>query len=330
VTQFRSTEEWDDFLADHPNAHLLQTAAWGELKASFGWRVARLASRGAGAQILFRRLPFGPSLAYIPKGPLGRWLPDLLPDIEEACRQHGAFVLKVEPDDEGRSKWVEDLSEYGFQPSKHAIQPRQTIVVDLEAAEDEILARMHKKTRYNIRLAARKEVLVRPWTDIDGFGQMMEVTGERDSFGVHSTDYYRRAYELFSPRGECELFVAEYRGRPLGAVMVFAHGERAWYLYGASNNLERNRMPNYLLQWEAMRWARSKGCTSYDMWGIPDADPETLESEFPSRSNGLWGVYRFKRGFGGRPVHSTGIWDRPFSAVLHGIYRFLTSILRNS
>jgi Uncharacterized protein involved in methicillin resistance len=84
------------------------------------------------------------------------------------------------------------------------------------------------------------------------------------------------------------------------SVPVFARGRRAWYVYGASNDQERNRMPTYLLQWEAMRWARARGAEEYDLWGVPDADEETLEAHFTERSDGLWGVYRFKRGFGGQ------------------------------
>ncbi len=179
-----------------------------------------------------------------------------------------------------------------------------------------MLARMHQKTRYNIRLAERKQVTVRPWDDLPAFGAMMQTTAARDQFGVHTPAYYARAYELCStPLQECELLVAEFEGRPLAALMVFAHGPRAWYLYGASTDDERNRMPTYLLQWEAMRWARRRGCRSYDLWGVPDAERETLEAQFETRGDGLWGVYRFKRGFGGELTRSIGAWDYPAAAA---------------
>jgi lipid II:glycine glycyltransferase (peptidoglycan interpeptide bridge formation enzyme) len=157
---------------------------------------------------------------------------------------------------------------------------------------------MKQKTRYNIRLAQKKGVTVFPTNDLDTFHQLMQVTGQRDAFGVHSLDYYRRAYDLFHPRGECELFLAKLEGEALGGLMVFARGERAWYFYGASSDRRREVMPTYLLQWEAMRWARSRGCTSYDLWGVPDTDEQALEAQFTERADGLWGVYRFKRGLG--------------------------------
>jgi lipid II:glycine glycyltransferase (peptidoglycan interpeptide bridge formation enzyme) len=180
---------------------------------------------------------------------------------------------------------------------------------------------MKQKTRYNIRLAVKRGVIVRPCADLGLFSQLMVETGQRDRFGVHSPDYYRQAYELFNPRGECELLLAEIEGNPLAALMVFAHGPRAWYFYGASSNVQRDHMPTYLLQWEAMRWARQRGCREYDLWGVPDAGEEELEAGFTSRSNGLWGVYRFKRGFGGTLRRSAGPWDRVYNPLLYRLYR---------
>ncbi len=121
-----------------------------------------------------------------------------------------------------------------------------------------------------------------------------------------------------------ELLAAEYEGKPLAALMVFARGKRAWYMYGASTNEERNRMPTYLLQWEAMRWARAKGCTEYDLWGVPDADEGTLEAHFMSRHDGLWGVYRFKRCFGGEIRRAAQAVDRVYKPFLYALYRTAT------
>jgi lipid II:glycine glycyltransferase (peptidoglycan interpeptide bridge formation enzyme) len=180
---------------------------------------------------------------------------------------------------------------------------------------------MKQKTRYNIRLAQKKGVTVFPANDLDTFHQMMQVTAQRDAFGVHSLDYYRRAYDLFHPRGECELFLAMLEGEALGGLMVFARGERAWYFYGASSDRRREVMPTYLLQWEAIRWARGRGCTSYDLWGVPDADEQALEAQFTKRADGLWGVFRFKRGFGGELRRAQGPWDRVYRPVWYSLYR---------
>lgn len=323
-----SLAQWEAFLAGQPEAHLLQTAAWGELKSAFGWKVRRIQEADRGAQILFRSFPLGFSLAYIPKGPMGPWLPSLLPALDELCRAQRAFALKIEPDEEQNPETAQLLRQHGFSPSGHCIQPRRTLIIDLHGTEEQILARMHQKTRYNIRLAARKDLHIRPWKDLDAFGAMMLETAKRDSFGVHTLAYYRRAYELMQPLGAAELLVAEFEREPLAALMVFSQGKRAWYLYGASTDKERNRMPTYLLQWEAMRWARQTGCTEYDLWGIPDFEPQELERDFAARKDGLWGVYRFKRGFGGRMVRSIGAWDRPYHRPCYRFYRWATALLR--
>jgi peptidoglycan pentaglycine glycine transferase (the first glycine) len=291
----------------------------------------------AGAQILFRRLPLGFPFAYIPKGPvlpagasstptgLGNSIPDLWREVDQVCQQQRAVFCKVEPD-AWESGAVQDTRETGlyegFLLSRHSIQPPRTLVVDISGEEDQVLYRMKQKTRYNIKLALKKGVVVHPSDDLDSFYRLMQMTAGREQFGVHSLAYYRRAYELFYPRGLCELLVAEYQGQPLAALIVFAHGSRAWYFYGASASDHRDRMPTYLLQWEAMRWARSRGCTEYDLWGVPDEEEDILEKEFTTRQDGLWGVYRFKRGFGGLLRRAAGPWDRVYRAPLYNFYQW--------
>ncbi|MEW6028715.1 MAG: lipid II:glycine glycyltransferase FemX [Chloroflexota bacterium] len=320
-----SFAEWQSFVKVHPDLHLLQTAEWGELKSAFGWEPVRVIAGELGAQILFRKLPFGLTIGYIPKTDSGQWTRDsnIWREIDMACKKRRAVFCKLELD-----MWESSLTPrpspggrgVGVRVSPHNIQPPRTLIVDLRGTEDDILARMKQKTRYNIRLAEKKGVTVRAWDDLPAFHKMMLVTGGRDNFGVHSLEYYRRAYELFHPTDMCELLAAEYESKPLAALMVFAHGQRAWYVYGASNDEERNRMPTYLLQWEAMRWARSKGAEEYDLWGVPDEEEEVLEANFESRRDGLWGVYRFKRGFGGDLKRAIHAHDRVYMPWLYRLY----------
>jgi len=317
-----SLKEWNHFLEGHPHAHILQTGEWGELKAGFGWDAVRIVTGDLGAQILFRKLPLGFTIAYVPKPVFSNQFSVISDqfwgEVDSVCKKRRAVFLKIESDfweDQKPETWNLKL-----ETSPHNIQPPRTIVVDLKGTEDEILARMKQKTRYNIRLAEKKGVTVRTWDDIPAFHAMMLVTGGRDGFGVHSLDYYRRAYELFHPTGMAELLVAEFEGKPLAALMVFARGRRAWYMYGASTDEERNRMPAYLLQWEAMKWARAKGAAEYDLWGVPDEDEATLEANFETRHDGLWGVYRFKRGFGGELKRSQQAVDRVYNPLLYKLY----------
>ncbi len=327
-----SATAWEAFLERFPRAHLLQSAAWGELKAAFGWQAARLICESPqgqmGAQLLFRPLPLGMSLAYLPKGPIGEgedWESShwrrFWHEVDELCRARRAIFLKVEPDIWQVADDQAPSPPAGFRASEHAVQPPRTLLVDLNGSEEALLGRMKQKTRYNIRLAQKRGVVVSPSADLALFYHLMVATGQRDGFGVHRAEYYQKAYDLFHPRGDCELFVAEYEGQPIGALMAFARGERAWYFYGASADVHREVMAPYLLQWEAMRWARRRGCLTYDLWGVPDEPLAVLEAQFAERRDGLWGVYRFKRGFGGRLVRALGPWDRVYRPALYALYR---------
>jgi peptidoglycan pentaglycine glycine transferase (the first glycine) len=335
-------EAWDRLAATHSHGHILQTSPWGALKSQFGWNDARLAlSRDdelvAGAQVLVRRLPGGLGcLAYVPKGPLVDWTDEeqtqaTLLALDRAARAQGAMTLIIEPDLLDESAHHERLRSLGFRPSFFdGIQPRRTLVVDISPDEDTVLRAMKSKTRYNVRLAARKGVTVREAgeADLPAFHALTVATAARDRFGVHSPAYYEAAYRLFVPRGWARLLLAEVEKEPVAAVMVFALPPRAWYFYGASGDTYREKMPTYLLQWEAMRWARSRACTTYDLWGIPDEGEATLEAEFTQRRDGLWGVYRFKRGFGGRLVRSVGAWDRVYAPARYRLYRWVLTARR--
>jgi peptidoglycan pentaglycine glycine transferase (the first glycine) len=321
-----SLSDWNRFLSTYPNAHLLQTGEWGELKSSFGWKPIRIVNGNCGVQILYRKLPLGFTIGYIPKANLDQ---SLWQEIDQVCKQSRAIFLKLESDLwEGNERIGDSLiSNYGgaspwdkLRISPHNIQPPRTIILDIQGSEDEIMARMKQKTRYNIRLAEKKGVTVRAWDDIASFHKMMLLTGGRDGFGVHSLEYYKRAYELLYPKQMGELLVAENGGQPLAALFVARNGNRAYYLYGASTDEERNRMPTYLLQWEAMKWAKAHGCEEYDLWGVPDQEEEILEANFETRHDGLWGVYRFKRGFGGELRRAVQAMDRVYNPLLYWAY----------
>lgn len=319
--------DWSEFLTRCDEAHILQTPAWGELKGSFGWTPGWLVQGGVGAQVLFQDLPLGYKVAYIPRGPISPdgslvnhpdWI-DFQDELDQYCRENRAVFLKVEPDG-----WQDEVSQFpGFQSSGHSIQPPRTLVIDLEEPEDQILLNMKSKTRYNIRLAGRKGVIVRATSveDVSIFNHMLAATSERADFGIHPPAYYETAHRLFVPRDWARLLLAEVEGEAVAGLMVFALPPRSWYFYGASIDAHRDKMPTYLLQWEAMRWAKSIGCTTYDLWGVPDEDRQTLEDQFTERSDGLWGVYRFKRGFGGDLVRNAGTWDRVHAPLRYKLYR---------
>jgi len=329
---------WNAYVAGHSAGNLLQTSQWGALKSEFGWdwdlvTVGDPEMPQAGAMVLYRPLPLKlGTIAYVPRGPLVDWedmalVRELLDRVHRVVRRRRAWACWLEPEALDGTQAVATLVALAYRPSSRTIQPRSTILVDLAPDEDDILKAMKSKTRYNIRLAARKGVTVRMGTvdDIDVFYALMTETGERDEFGVHTAAYYKRSFELFDARGQVGLFLAEYEGEPLAGILAFVVGKKAWYISGASSNRHRNLMPAYAVQWAAMQWAKSLGCRVYDLWGIPDADKATLEAEFTERSDELWGVYRFKRGFGGQVVRYVGLWERALTPLYPLAARFYNS-----
>ena len=328
-----SPEQWNAFIDSRPSGHILQTSAWGELKAQFGWTADRIAVMrdgqiAAGALVLFRSLPMRlGTLAYIPKGPVLDFDDEvlsleLLGGFDRLMRRHRSILLKIEPDRLAELAFSVRLAHFGFRPSPQTVQPPRTITINIACHDDDILAAMHPKTRYNIRLSARKDVVVREAneSDLAAFNALMQTTGERDEFAVHSPEYYALAYQLFVPGNQARLFVATYQDQVIAGLFAFAQGKRAWYFYGASGAVERERMPNHALQWAAIQWAKARGCCEYDLWGIPDEDEATLEAHYLDRSDDLWGVYRFKRGFGGKVVRFAGAFDRVYDPLLYKAY----------
>ncbi len=334
-----SPQQWDAFVAAQPRAHFLQQSAWGELKRAYDWDAERIALTEndqiiAGAHLLYRRLPFRLGfMAYLAMGPYALPQSDtaqLWQAIDAAARKHGAAFLKWEPGIYAPDEQQPDFSSLHFRESPQTVQPPRTVLIDISGNDDAILARMNQGTRRKIRQSQKNAVRYYEASraDVDIFNAMMQTTGSRNAFGVHAPGYYERAYDLFVTNGDAALILAEHEGDPLAGLMVFAKGQTAWYVYGASSDVKRNLMAAYGVQWAAIQWAKARGCTMYDMWGIPDEDEAALEAQFETRSDGLWGVYGFKRGWGGQVVRALGAWDKVYNPVIYAAYRAALRIER--
>ncbi|GCF06615.1 hypothetical protein KDI_01790 [Dictyobacter arantiisoli] len=325
--------QWDAFVAEHANGHFLQSWGWGELKALAGWHPVRLALWDgerivAGAQVLRKSVAHIPlavgHLAYIPRGPIIDWQQAELCTtffvlLHDYLRWQGAVALHWEPDVEAASSAGNAIAQYVASwrgtSAIPATQPVRTIILDLEPSEERLLAQMKEKWRYNIRLGMRKGVTVRVASsleDVAAWYALLQTTGERDQFGIHDLAYYQRAWQIFAPRDELRLLLAEHDGQLLAGIVVVLLARQAIYLYGASSNTSRHLMPNYVLQWEAIRWARQCGARFYDFWGIPATDAE---------DEAMAGVYRFKRGWGGRMVHYVGGYENVYRPVTMNVAR---------
>jgi len=340
---------WNALIASLPNPHLLQTWEWGQVKARYGWHALPQTWRDdqgrvtAAALVLQRAVSLLGGLIrlnilYVPKGPLLEWRDaDLrhrvLKDLSDLARQRGAIFIKIDPDvilgerfpgQPGAQEFElglairSELQAAGWHFSEEQVQFRNTVLIDLQPTEAELLARMKQKTRYNIHLAERKGVKVRIGnsSDLELLYRLYAETSLRDGFVIRDEAYYRTVWDTFMQAGLAEPLIAELHqpGAPpelLAALVLFHFAGRAWYIYGMSSERHRQVMPNHLLQWEAIRRAKITGCQVYDLWGAPDHFDE---------SDRLWGVYRFKEGLGGSVIRTLGAWDLPARPLMYSFY----------
>jgi peptidoglycan pentaglycine glycine transferase (the first glycine) len=328
-------DEWDRALATLPNAHALQTWAWGDFKSHWGWTARRLLwveddTPRAAAQILGRSIPRTPwKFFYATKGPALDYTntalaTDILADLEVYARQSRALFIKIDPDvprhygEAGAGQPLAPvgqamfnlLAQRGWRFSPEQIQFRNTVVVNLTPAPAELLAAMKNKWRYNIHLAQRKGVVIRQGApeDIAAFYQMYAETATRDGFLLRPQTYYHEVWQRFLNEGQAEMLLAMVENKLVAGLILFILGPTAWYMYGASTGQHRQLMPNHLLQWQAMLQAKARGCAYYDMWGAPDVFNE---------SDRMWGVYHFKQGFGGQTVQGLGAFDYPVNRLAY-------------
>jgi len=336
---------WNTLITNLPDPHFLQTREWSQVKSKYAWQPMPFewfedGHVVAAAMILKRAIPIRGfaarlSVLYIPKGPLMNWENEslrerVLGDLQDFAKKQGAIFIKIDPDvglgtgipggedeniDSNGQAMISDLTQRGWRFSEDQIQFRNTVLVDLSESEDELLARMKQKTRYNIRLAGRKGVTMRVGTSDDWsmLYMMYAETSLRDNFTIRDENYYKTVWQIFydSESPNCESLIAEVDGVPVAAIFVFYFADRAYYVYGMSTTLHRNKMPTYLLQWEAIKRAKTRGCKLYDLWGAPETFDE---------SDSMWGVFRFKQGLGGDVLRTLGAWDFAPNSLWYSLY----------
>jgi len=333
---------WNKISGSFINTSILQTWEWGESKRSSGWKpdyYVRKEPNGeiqAASLILTREqkiFRFGPSLRviYLPHGPLLDWsnkdlVNSVLADLTDYGRKVKASYIKIDPQVVPYTKRILGLPEQcaisddsmrllnnsGWQYSSQQIQFKNTFWIDLSPSEDQLLAEMKQKTRYNIRLSERKGVRVVDGgsADLEKLYEMYLETSTRDGFIIRPKSYYLDVWGRFIQAGLATPLIAYYENTPIAALLLFHFAGKSFYLYGMSTEQRRELMPNYLLQWEAIKLSKRLGCRTYDLWGAPDVFNET---------DRMWGVYRFKEGLGGKIVETIGAHDYPTSRFTYTI-----------
>jgi lipid II:glycine glycyltransferase (peptidoglycan interpeptide bridge formation enzyme) len=335
-----SAQEWDGAVLAS-GGHFLQSWRWGEFKSRFGWNVDRVSvtsgERVALAQILFKER--GPvSVGYIPRGPVlpagdGVLAAELMRNVDLASKRHHALYTMVEAD--GKMPFAGKYKEHGFVTGPEHVQPGRTVKIPL-LDDDALLKQMRQNTRYSVRLAMRRGVQIIRCGEgygIEDFYRVLIESSDRNDFGIHSRQYYQDFIETFGDDALC-IFAVSDNNLAAGLIAV-KFGPEAIYMYGASSAAHRSHGAAFLLQFEAMRWAREAGCARYDLWGIPDVDPESVSTEAGDEIAGTrgddWrGLYRFKTGFGGEIVTYPPVLERRYSPVGSFVVRRMTRRRRGS
>lgn len=307
-----TTEEvsrWDKLIAANPDGgNALQSAALAATKAQFGWAPRYVMHDDIATLYLSRKLPLLGELWYAPKGP-GVVTPNQFTGVTNTVKEaRSAFVVEVEPELPDTPKNREMLISGGWEKIADIQVNRATVVIDLEPGEDELLTSFKQKTRYNIRLAAKRGVTVEP---VEATKQnlaimygLIKATQARAGFFLRSEQYFRTFWAQFSKAGSGQLFFARYEGEVLAGVFVIWTGQQALYKDGGSTRQHSELQAPYLLQWEVMRWLKARGVKRYDLHGVPP------EGSTPDHA--LASLVQFKSGFG-QTTQFVGTWALPLT-----------------
>jgi len=322
---------YKEFLESHERCNFQQSLEWTKVKTA--WKNEIILSKNSEGQIvgaisvLIRKIPIFGNLMYISRGPTcdiydEEVLKDLTEGLKELAKKYKAFTLKWEPDIKSDDIRFKDIAKkLGFKIKENAkdfsegIQPRYVFRLDLkDKTEDEIFAAFHQKTRYNVRVATKKGVVIKEGTreDLKDFHKIMEVTGKRDDFMIRPLSYFEKMYDQLAPE-HFKLVMAYYEDKPISGIIDIIYGNKIWYLYGASSNEHRNLMPNYLLQWEMIKYAIENKKDMYDFRGVVGVVDE---------SHPQYGLYRFKKGFNAEFTEFVGELYINYKPLTYKMYKF--------
>ena len=310
--------EYEAFLQSHPKGHFAQSVLWAKQKPMWKWEA--IVSRDQNGKIkgslavLIRKivpgLPF--TMMYGCRGPVTdlddrETMKDLVDGAKKLAKQYHSYVIKIDPDvPSTETAYTKMLEELGFRltgggATFDAIQPQYVFRLNTEGkTSEELLMSLPQSTRRKVRAGAKKGVTVeiRGKEAVPDFARLMLETGVRDGFVTREASYFENMLDNLGEHAR--LYMAYYEGQAIAGTLAIWYGDKVWYLYGASSNEHRNLMPNYMLQWSMIEWAVEKGCRIYDFRGVPGRVGE---------DHPLYGLYKFKLGFGGDYVEFVGEMD---------------------
>ena len=329
--------KYEDFLKKHVRCNFQQSTLWAKVKENWKNEIVLVENEKeeiiASLSILIRKIPIFGNLLYSTRGPVGdihdeKVLEELTQGIKQIAKKYKAFVIKIEPDIKSDDKTFRKIVEkLGYKIKDDAknfneeIQPRYVFRLDIKGkTEEDILKNFHQKTRYNLRLAQKKGVIIKEGTkeDLKDFHKIMVETGERDKFIIRPLAYFEKMYDCLAPE-HMQLLMAYHENTPIAGIILIMYGNKTWYLYGASSNQYRNIMPNYLLQWNGIQRAIKDKKDIYDFRGVSGVVDE---------SHPQYGLYRFKKGFGAEFTEFIGELYIPFKPAVYWLYKIAEKLYK--
>jgi peptidoglycan pentaglycine glycine transferase (the first glycine) len=319
-----------------PDGGFLQSAYWQKFQEAVGRKTSQLEEKDDGdnfisyANIILHSLPVAGDYFYIPRGPVIEQNHSAKPksffiDLFVLAKEKNIGWVRVEPESEDILKLIQENLPNGIKMKKSSVnmQPKEILVMDIAGSEEDILAQMKSKTRYNIRLAEKKGVKIyvsREEKYIHEFCRLVKVTAERDKIKSHPETYYRKMFEII-PDDILKLYIAEFKGKAIATNLVLFFGKTATYMHGASDNEYRNAMSPYLLQWRQILDAKDAGCGRYDFGGVKTEDAGGKSWE---------GITKFKTGFAPetKPIEYLGCYDIILNPKKYNLYRILQKVKR--
>ena len=331
----KDEEEYKNFLINNERCDFQQSLEWAKLKNAWIREVILAEDENkkiiGSLLILIRKFPLFGDLMYSARGPVcdihnKQVLSQITEGAKLLAKKYKAFGLRLEPEVELHdNKFREIVSNLGYyikddaKSFKEEIQAKNVLRLYLKGkTEEEIFNNFHPKTRYNVRIAIKKGVIIKEGTkeNLKDFYKIMVITGIRDGFIVRPLEYFERMYDCMGPEN-MKILIAYYKDKPISSTILINYGNKSSYLYGASSNEHRNLMPNYLLQWEMIKIALKNKSVLYDLRGIEGK---------ADNSNGL---YRFKKGFGADYIELIGEVNYAFKPLTYKLYRIFEKLYRN-
>lgn len=320
---------WNKFIKENETGTFLQSWEWADFMATQKEKIYRLVVENdnhwqAVVFLFVSKIKGNFKILYAPKGPvlsdnapIKKTFELIMSEINKLAKQEKAIYFQCDPQT-NNFQMLETYNYLGFEKSARDIQPRHTLILNLHKSTEELLNQMHPKTRYNIRLAEKKGVVIEiDNTKFKEFNELLKKTTDRQQITLFGEKYFKELLNL----PFVNLYLAKYNGQYIAANIMIFWNHTATYLFGASDYEFRSIMAPHLLQWEAIKNAQKQNCWFYDFWGAAPPDATGREQNW-------FGFTKFKMGFSPNAeiTEYLGTYENIYSPVIYGIYRFMRNL----